>query len=338
MSLTNTQYDEIMRSYQDKQLHRQHLITARREEIAGLAPEITEIEGEIAHLSVSKARRLLSGEAQALAGLKEEIAVLSARKRDILLSLGYPADYFEPDYECPDCQDTGYIGNQRCHCLEQASIDLVYAQSNLNDILTRENFSHFSFSYYADDIIDQNTNISSLAAAQNAYSKCRQFVQNFDTAFENILLFGDTGVGKTFLSNCIAKELLDTGHSVIYFSAHRLFEILAESTFHKNTAAVSDYKNIFDCDLLIIDDLGTEMTNSFTSSQFFVCLNERILHRKSTLISSNLGLGNIASIYSERVFSRITSNFILLHLFGMDIRVQKNCLKSQQKNNIFTCQ
>lgn len=335
MSLTNTQYDEIMRSYQDKQLRRQHLITARRKEIALLAPQMTGLESEIAHLSVSKARRLLSGEDQALDGLKEEIAVLSARKKDLLLSLGYPADYFEPEYECPDCQDTGYVGNRRCHCLKQASIDLVYAQSNLKDILEKENFSHFSFSYYTNDIFDENTNISSLAAAQNAYSKCLQFVQNFDSAFENILLFGDTGVGKTFLSNCIAKELLDTGHSVIYFSAHRLFEILAESTFHKNTAAASDYKNIFDCDLLIIDDLGTEMTNSFTSSQFFVCLNERILHQKSTLISSNLELGNIASIYSERVFSRITSNYMLLHLFGTDIRVKKKC---QQKNNIFTCQ
>lgn len=326
MSLTNSQYDEIMRSYQDRQLKRQHLISARRKEIAALTPQMEEIEGEIAHLSVSRARSLLSGEEQALSGMKEEIAALSARKRELLLSLGYPADYFEPDYVCPDCRDTGYIGNKRCHCLKQASIDLVYAQSNLSNILERENFSQFSFSYYSDDIMDENTNISSLTAARNAYSKCRQFIQNFDTSFENILLFGNTGVGKTFLSNCIAKELLDTGHSVIYFSAHRLFELLAESTFGRNAAAVSDYRNIFDCDLLIIDDLGTEMTNSFTSSQFFVCLNERILRQKSTLISSNLDLRDIASIYSERVFSRITSNYMLLHLFGTDIRVKKKCM------------
>lgn len=332
MSLTNTQFDEIMRSYQDRQLRRQRLISARRKEVASLAPEIAAIDGEIAHLSVSRAHRLLSGDAQALAGLKEEIAALSARRDELLCSLGYPADYFEPGYECPNCRDTGYIANRRCHCMKQASIDLVYAQSNLSDILERENFSNFSFSYYADDVIDQDTNISSLAAAKNAYSKCRRFVHSFDQTFQNIFLFGNTGVGKTFLSNCIAKELLDTGHSVIYFSAHRLFDILAENTFHKNTAAVSDYKNIFDCDLLIIDDLGTEMANTFTSSQFFVCLNERILNRKSTLISSNLELADIASIYSERVFSRITSNYMLLHLFGTDIRIQKNWRKSQQKN------
>jgi len=138
-----------------------------------------------------------------------------------------------------------------------------------------------------------------------------------------LLLFGDTGVGKTFLSNCVAKELLDTGHSVIYFSAHHLFELLAQKTFTREPQAAKSYRNIFDCDLLIIDDLGTELTNTFTTSQFFVCLNERIRKQKSTLISTNLELFDIASIYSERIFSRISNSFIILHLFGNDIRLCK---------------
>lgn len=323
MALTNTQYDEIMRSYQERQLQRQHLISARRKEVAEKNPALDQIEGEIAHLSVEKARRLLDGNENALAGMKEEIAALSARRETLLLSLGYPADYFDPPYFCPDCRDTGYIGSSRCHCLKQASIDLVYAQSNLSSVLETENFSHFSLDYYGTDIFEPDSDISSFAAAQNALQKCRQFVQHFDSSFENILLFGDTGIGKTFLSNCIAGELLKTGHSVIYFSAHQLFEILADNAFHRTPTAASEYQNIFDCDLLIIDDLGTEMSNSFTSSQFFVCLNERLLHRKSTLISTNLNLQDIASIYSERVFSRIINSFTLLHLFGHDIRVQK---------------
>lgn len=323
MPLTNTQYDEVMRAYQQKQLRRQRLITARREEVSQKTPRIAELDGQIASLSVSRAKRLLDGDDNALADLREQIQALSAKKAQILHSLGYPEDYFSPPYECPDCQDTGYIGTRRCHCLTQASIDLVYTQSNLQDILEEENFSHFSLSYYADDIYEPNTHISSLDAAQNALAKCRRFVHAFDESFENILLFGDTGIGKTFLSNCIAKELLDTGHSVIYFSAHQFFDILAKNTFGKDANAAADYRNIFDCDLLIIDDLGTEMPNSFTASQFFVCLNERIRNRKSTLISSNLELYDIASIYSERVFSRISNSFILLHLFGKDIRIQK---------------
>ncbi|MCD8218497.1 MAG: ATP-binding protein [Clostridiales bacterium] len=323
MSLTNTQYDEIMRSYQDRQLRRQHLIASRKEEIASLSPRMTELNAEIAHRSVSRARRFLDGDGAALVGARDEISALSAEKARLLLSLGYPADYLEPPYTCPDCRDTGYIGNERCHCLAQASIDLVYAQSNLSSILEEENFATFSLKYYDDSLFDSDTGISSLAAARNACGKCRQFVKQFDTEYQNILLFGDTGVGKTFLSHCIAKELLDSGHSVIYFSAQQFFDRLAEHAFRKESAAASDYRNIFKCDLLIIDDLGTEMTNSFTSSQFFVCLNERILRRRSTLISSNLNLQDIASIYSERIFSRITSDFMLLHLFGRDIRIQK---------------
>lgn len=323
MALTNTQYDEIMRSYQERQRQRQHLIAARRQEVGRKDPSIGQMEGEIARLSVSKARRLLSGDENALAEMKQEIADLSARREQLLLSLGYPADYFNPPYFCPDCKDTGYIGNERCHCLKQAAIDLVYTQSNLNGILEAENFSHFSLDYYDTDLFEPDSDISAFAAAQNACQKCLQFVKNFDSAFENILLSGDTGVGKTFLSHCVARELLDTGHSVIYFSAHQLFDLLAENTFRRTPETAAGYRNIFDCDLLIIDDLGTEMSNSFTSSQFFVCLNERILNQKSTLISTNLSLQDIASIYSERVFSRMINSFTLLHLFGKDIRIQK---------------
>jgi DNA replication protein DnaC len=323
MPLTNSQYDEIMRSYQQRQLQRQHLILARKEEIAGKTSKISEIDAQIASLSVQRARRLLDGDTTSLTDLRDQISALSAKKGEVLTSLGYPKDYFSPPYVCPDCEDTGYIGNRRCHCLTQASIDLVYTQSNLQNILEKENFEQFSFDYYSNDMFEPGSSISSLDAARNTFAKCRQFVQNFDDTFENILLFGDTGVGKTFLSNCIAKELLDTGHSVIYFSAHQFFHILEQNTFGRNPDAALDYRNIFDCDLLIIDDLGTEMVNSFTSSQFFICLNERIRNQKSTLISSNLELMEIASVYSERVFSRISNSFLLLHLFGKDIRIQK---------------
>lgn len=320
MALTNTQYDEVMRDYQQRQLKRQRLIASRKAEVYQKAPELSELDGEIASISVSRARRLLDGDAHALSHLKEQLGLLSQKKTEILTSLGYPADYFQPPYTCPDCQDTGYIGNKRCHCLVQASIDLVYAQSNLRDLLQTETFPNFSLDYYPQDLLEANTQISSLDAARNALNKCRTFTENFDTQFENILLFGDTGTGKTFLSHCIARELLDTGHSVIYFSASQLFDILAQNTFSRDQAHAADYRNIFDCDLLIIDDLGTEFPNSFNASQFFVCLNERINRRKSTLISSNLNLLDIATIYSERIFSRISYHFILLHLFGPDIR------------------
>lgn len=323
MPLTNAQYDQIMRGYQQRQLQRQHLITQRKKEVYDSAPQLARLDGEIASLSVQKAHNLLNGDEHALDDLKEQIASRTREKEHILQNMGYDRDYFSPPYTCPDCQDTGYIGNRRCHCLKQAAIDLVYTQSNLRGALVQENFSCFSLAYYADDIFDPHTNLSSREAARTALAKCREFVQTFDNSFENLLLFGDTGMGKTFLSHCIAKELLDTGHSVIYFSAHQLFDILTQNALGKGDTREFDYRNIFDCDLLIIDDLGTELTNTLTTSQCFVCINERIMNRKSTLISSNLDVFELMTIYSERIFSRISNNFTMLHLFGKDIRLQK---------------
>ena len=328
MPLTNTQYDQIMRTYEKRQLDRQQLIDERKKELARLDPEFTKIDSRIARSRVATAKQLLSGGTSAQEHLHKKIQHLRQQRTDLLNEYGYPENYLQPAYACPDCQDTGYINNQRCHCLKQASIDLVYTQSNLRNILQTENFSNFSFDYYSDskDMIDPATQYTPLEAAQNAVAQCRNFIRSFEKPddFQNLLIFGDTGIGKTFLSNCVAKELLDTGHSVIYFSAHQLFELLTDQQFGRTSQfSAADYRNIFDCDLLIIDDLGTEAINTMTTSQFFVCLNERILNHKSTLISTNLELTELATYYSERIFSRIFNNFTVLHLFGNDIRIQK---------------
>ena len=140
------------------------------------------------------------------------------------------------------------------------------------------------------------------------------------------------GVGKTFLSNCISKELIESGFSVIYFSAPAFFNILAQSAFDKSdTDAQNMREYIYDCDLLVIDDLGTEYTNPFVTSQFFSCINERILGRRSTIISTNLSLDSLVDLYTERAFSRITSNYIMLKLFGDDIRIKKKLLNREEQ-------
>ena len=127
----------------------------------------------------------------------------------------------------------------------------------------------------------------------------------------------------TFLSNCVAKSLLDQGRSVIYFTAFQIFDILSKGIFEKDSDAISAHQNIFDCDLLIIDDLGTELVNSFTTSQLFLCVNERILRQKSTIISTNLSMNQMVDVYSERTLSRISSNYSIIKLFGDDIRIKK---------------
>lgn len=323
MPLNNSQYDEIIREYDARQLKNQRILEARIKDARANIPRLQEIDDAIASCSVAQAKKLLDGDLEAPFRLRAQIAAYRSEKAALLASHGYPEDYFEPVYTCPDCRDTGFIDGKRCHCFKQAAINLVYTQSNLKKILEKENFETFSFDYYSDADIHPGTGKSSLAAAKDAVAKCHDFIDFFDTDFSNLLFCGDTGIGKTFLSNCIAKELMDTGHSVIYFTAFQLFDILSKGVFDREKEALAVHQNIFECDLLIIDDLGTELTNSFTTSQLFLCLNERILRRKSTIISTNLGMNQLAELYSERVLSRISSNYILVKLFGADIRILK---------------
>jgi len=325
MPLNNSQYDEILREYQAKQTRHRHLKEERIQEVYSKNSRLQEIDHTISSASLAQARKLLDGDSSALLDLRSQISALKQERLTILDSMGYSEAYFEPAYDCPDCKDTGYIDNMQCHCFKQKAIDLVYTQSNIRGILKEENFDTFSFKYYSEMEINPTTGLTSLETAKNAVAECHKFIDTFDTDFSNLFIYGDTGVGKTFLSNCVAKELLDTGHSVIYFTAFQIFDIFEKSTFHKDTDEdiLAAHQNIFDCDLLIIDDLGTEMPNSFTISQLFLCLNERILRRKSTIISTNLSLHQVAETYSERTFSRISSNYTMLKLFGDDIRIQK---------------
>ncbi len=331
MPLNNEQYETIMREYSRRQTDGRLLMASRREEAFLCAPAIRDIEDKIASLSVSQAKRLLAGDDTAVSELKEQLAALTRTRSRLLLEQGLPADYLEPVYFCPDCRDTGYIGNQKCHCFRQAEIDLLYTQSNLREILKKENFSAFREDYYSDRFCDPDTGQSSLEAARTAFAEARHFADTFGRNFSNLFLYGDTGVGKTFLTNCIAKELLDHSWSVIYFSAYQLFEHFARQTFSKSQDGSDFHRHIFSCDLLIIDDLGTELVNSFVSSQLFLLVNERLLRRKPTIISTNLTLENFMNTYSERIFSRISSSYTMLKLFGEDIRLKKKFLYRPQR-------
>ena len=202
----------------------------------------------------------------------------------------------------------------------------LYSQSNLQQILEKENFAHFSLDFYSDDYTEESTGLTPRENMKNILNTARDFVKNFDTQSDNLLLYGNTGVGKTFLANCIAKELLDKSHTVVYLTSLKLCDILEAYKFDRDMPF--DEKNatvayILDSDLLIIDDLGTELNNGFTSSQLYHCIDTRLNHRHSTIISTNLSFDDLRDDYSERIFSRLTSNYTLLKLTGDDIRLKK---------------
>lgn len=317
MNLTNAQYDSIQREYDAIQLKNRRTLEKRREEIYTQIPAYAETADAVSSLSVSYGKRLLDGEPGAAQSYHEELAALSRKKAELLLSAGYPADYLDPVYDCPFCQDTGYINGQRCRCFERRVINFLYAQSNLQEMLSSENFSVLSYEYYKDE---------DLVNFKKAVETSLSFVKSFDTEYRNLLFFGMVGTGKSFLSKCIAREILERGYSVIYFSSINLFNMLAQYSFDAGNKEMlyKTYEDLYNCDLVIIDDLGTELTNSFTNSQFFSFINERHLRKKATIITTNLGLEELKTRYSERILSRLASNFIFRKITGPDIRLCKN--------------
>lgn len=325
MNLKNSQYQAIMRQYDLRQLHHRHLQTLRYQEITDKIPAYSQLEEEIAGLYAARARSAVLGQTEASEDACRRLQELQDRQRLLLVQAGYPADYLAMTYTCPDCHDTGFIGNEKCHCFKQAMVDLLYSQSNIHEVLKKENFDTFDIRYYSDKK-DRRLGISPRENMQSIVSTCQDFIRHFDEQARNLLFYGDTGVGKTFLTNCIARELLDTSHTVIYLTAFHLVDILQNNTFGSDDMDDSGenmFSYILDCDLLIIDDLGTELNNSFVTSQLFLCINERLLARKSTIISTNLSLDELQNEYSERIFSRLVSNYEIMLILGDDIRIKK---------------
>lgn len=321
MALNNAQYETIIRGYERKRDNNRYLLDSRRQEVYAAVPGYQELEESVSTLSVSAARLMLSGDENAMQRLHEQLAQLKSKRQSLLTAAGFSADYLEPIYSCRDCMDTGYITSEngtkiKCHCFRRQELSILYTQSNIQEMIERENFSTLSYEYYQGE---------DLQHFRSAVSLSQKFVQNFEQDYRNLFFYGTVGTGKSFLSGCIAKELLEAGFSVIYFSASGLFDTLAQYTFDNKAKEVLQtfYEDLYNCELLIIDDLGTEVTNSFVTSQLFSCLNERALRRKAIIISTNLSLEELRDRYSERIFSRITTGFDLCKLTGPDIRIYK---------------
>lgn len=323
MPLTNTQYDKILRDYENRQLKNRRELEQRTAYVNDRVPGYRELEDRVAAVSVSQGKKYLAGDEQAMEELKLLISELSFQKARLLADAGLPGDYLKPVYTCPDCRDTGYIDGQKCHCFRQAMISLLYEQSHMREMLQNDNFRTLSYEYYQGD---------DLTRFKNAVITCQNFIKNFNSDYHNLFFYGTVGTGKTFLSNCTAKELIESGHSVIYFSAAGLFDLLSRYSFdYKSKEEEREcHADLYQCDLLIVDDLGTELTNQFVASRLFSLLNERHMGKKATIISTNLSLEELRDRYSDRIFSRITSHYELCKLTGPDIRMYKKRLSNRK--------
>ena len=316
---------ELMDMYEKIRTDENRKLMKRREEIKNKYPEILELDTTIQKLCLNLSMAALRGitDQNELNNIKEEITDLRAKKYEMLVSHGYNPDYLNLHYNCPKCKDTGFIGIDKCSCFKSKLIKLYYKDSDLEEAVKTNNFKNFNINLYPnhklnDERYTPRKNIEDILEYITG-----EYLPNFKNSNTNLLFYGNSGTGKTFLSWCIAKELLDKGFLVVYKTSDDLLRALKDIKFNNDT----DLENLLiNCDLLIIDDLGSEQITDFSSTELF---NKKILKNKKMLISTNLSLPLISKRYSERISSRIIGEFKLFKFFAEDIRIQLN-LKRQK--------
>lgn len=329
----NSILKNILTQYNKKKTEVEYEAELRKEELYKSYPQLQEIDDKLSTLAISTTKSLINNNDKSLLiKLNKDIEDLKNKKKKILQSLKISEEYFLPQYECKICKDSGYITNpdystSMCSCLKQKLYDEQYNKSNISN-LDIQNFNNFSDLFYS-DIPDENkyhTNISPRENINIIKNVCIDFIQNFDDKNKKNLLFtGNTGLGKTFLSSCIANELIKKGKNVLYQTAPVMLDSIIDYRFGKtNDSKVLE--SILSVDLLIIDDLGTECINNMKFTELFNIINTRLLNQNKitkTIISTNLSLKNLYSAYDERIVSRIVGNYDICYFFGDDIRFKK---------------
>ena len=289
------------------------------QEVYAKVPEIKEIDDKMYSLGQNTLREILANPDKT--GLKEELhkkyEVLKQTRKEILVKNSIPLDFDKVKHRCEKCQDTGFVeGEGRCVCFNQRVIDCMYEQSNMQELFKTQNFDLFRMDYYSEKESDKYKK-SPRKQMEEVKSFCEKYADNFNDAKKSLCFYGDTGLGKTFMSSCIAKRLIDNGFTVLYIRSSKLFRLLEDEKFGRNEESV---KELYDCDMLVIDDLGTEPEGKNNSAYLLELINERIMNNKKVIINTNLNFTGMEKKYTKRFSSRLIESFNLLVFFGDDIR------------------
>ncbi len=331
--MNNSYLKDILIEYNKKRILEEQEADRRKAEFYEKHPELQKIDEDLTSLAISTSLSLISKNSkEKLEELNKNIEKLKEEKNKILASLNVSPDYFLPNYQCSLCKDTGYVTKdnktEMCSCLKQKLFDLEYNKSNIYN-LKNQNFDNFNINLYSQDVNSEKYK-SKISPRENILlikNVCLNFINNFDNPNEKNLLFtGNTGLGKTFLSSCIANELIKKGKTVLYQTAPVMLDTIIDYRFNKQTSSPNIYYNILNADLLIIDDLGTEAINNLKFTELFNIINTRLLNQNKitkTIISTNLSLQNLFNNYDERIVSRIVGSYNICYFFGDDIRFKK---------------
>lgn len=296
----------------------------RKNKLYNLEPRLKEIEDENKTLALRLVKVVL-GSGENLEDLRKESEDLKKEKIEILKSFGFEKDYLDEIYTCKICKDTGVDGTKECVCKKKLVTEELYRMSGIINKLEKENFSKFDLGLFRKSR-QENEPLSPKENMSRILRFLKDYCKNFDKLEKNSILFtGQVGVGKTFLLNCIAKEILDKEKTVVYQTSSKLLNFVADYNFGRlvDQDAHEKIKFLRNSDLLIIDDLGTEYQNGVTDSHFFELINDRIVENKATIISTNLDLEEIRDRYDNRIFSRLLGNYNIINVFGDDLRIKK---------------
>ncbi len=320
-------FKEVLLKYESDRMTTKKIEQKRLKEIYSKIPRIKKIDEYTAEFATKISKLIIQNsenKEKSIKNFKYQLNRLNKEKKELLIENGYQETYLEPVYFCEKCKDTAYIENKKCSCFKQRIIDKYYEVFNLGDILISENFDSFDLAFYSEKI-NKKYNISPRYNMRKTLEAVLNFIENFEFQKKNLLFTGATGLGKTFLCNCIAKDILDKGYSVLYLTAPKFFNMLEQHKFNKSITV--DEKEQLDLlkevDLLIIDDLGTEMITAFTQTETFNMINSRILENKPTIISTNFKVQEIKERYSDRIASRVIGHYEIHEIFGDDIRIKK---------------
>lgn len=318
---------DINYSYQQKKTKALFDLEKRKKEIYSQIPRLKEIEDEITNYAMQSIHSILLCEKEEqysyVKNLEDKIDLLNTEKVQLLKQNDLSINDLEPKFECDKCKDTGLYDGHHCSCYEQELLNYAYNNSNLQNF-ANHTFANFNIDLFEEDIFP-NTNVSPKQNMEFILNTAKDFVKNFDNPNQKNLFFcGNTGLGKTYLSSCIANELLSQGKTVLYQTAPTLLDMIVDYKLKKDGKVSSFYQEVFDVDLLIIDDLGVEYLNNLNSVELFNIINNRLISNKNTktIISTNLDLTRFRDRYDDRIVSRIIGNYTICRFLGNDVRIK----------------